>query len=346
MVVRGRPPTSDPAIRSQLLPLALRAVRDAGAIVPAGFDPDAIEIPVVLSTLVRVLDECSRALRDPALGVTLAETRRTGSHGLIEFFWRSRETVRSAARTFASLSRLVNDATRIEIEEGDDRTRILQRIDGAKRGLGRHGNAFFVATLVREIRTLVDPHFRPERLLLAHGRPDPGLSRLREFTGCRQVELDADGTGIVLASRWLEGRIGTADPSLASALDAHASQFLAPLRAAPSSSFAAGVSALVRSIEDGAPSLDEAARRLGTSSRTLQRRLAAEGTTFQAIVDAVRVDRAKVLLVAGSRVKEVAVRVGFTTTAAFTRAFRRQVGVTPHAFRKGSEGEDQGFPRA
>jgi AraC-like DNA-binding protein len=82
-------------------------------------------------------------------------------------------------------------------------------------------------------------------------------------------------------------------------------------------------------------SLDETARALGLSARTLKRRLDEEGTSFSAILDEQRRARALLLLRSPElSVDTIAERVGYSDIANFTRAFRRWTGTTPTAFRR------------
>jgi AraC-like DNA-binding protein len=85
---------------------------------------------------------------------------------------------------------------------------------------------------------------------------------------------------------------------------------------------------------DAGATLERVARRLGASTRTLKRRLAEEGTSFRAISDEAR--RQKALLLLDDRrvpLAEVAERLGYSDVANFTRAFRRWTGKSPGAFR-------------
>ena len=70
------------------------------------------------------------------------------------------------------------------------------------------------------------------------------------------------------------------------------------------------------------------------SVRSFQRRLEDEGVNYSQLIDWVRLDRATRLLDApGARVIDVALEVGYSDPAHFTRAFRRWTGVTPRQFR-------------
>jgi AraC-like DNA-binding protein len=77
------------------------------------------------------------------------------------------------------------------------------------------------------------------------------------------------------------------------------------------------------------------ARELGMPDRTLQRRLAAEGTSFAALLDEVRRDLAfDHLADPSTSVAEVAFALGFGDQAAFHRAFVRWTGSTPGEHKK------------
>lgn len=84
------------------------------------------------------------------------------------------------------------------------------------------------------------------------------------------------------------------------------------------------------------PTLEEVAQRLHLSSRTLIRRLRAQSTTYQALLDTSLKSRAQHLLGApGARVQDVAARLGYADSASFRKAFRRWFGTTPGAWREG-----------
>ena len=72
------------------------------------------------------------------------------------------------------------------------------------------------------------------------------------------------------------------------------------------------------------------------SVRTLSRRLATEGTSFQAIKDEVRRDFAIQQLTGSSVLLSVlASQLGFEDLASFNRAFRKWTGSTPGSYRRG-----------
>ena len=82
--------------------------------------------------------------------------------------------------------------------------------------------------------------------------------------------------------------------------------------------------------------LESVAASLHMTSRTLRRKLTAEGSRFQKIKDHLRRDQA-INLLGNNRISiaEVGRDVGFTESAAFIRAFKQWTGLSPGAYRKG-----------
>ena len=98
-----------------------------------------------------------------------------------------------------------------------------------------------------------------------------------------------------------------------------------------------GMAALVRArlVRDPGrlPSMAAIADELSVAERTLNRRLAAEHTSYRALVDEVRTTLAVALLESGLTVEQTARQLGYSETAAFTRAFIRWTGTPPSKHR-------------
>jgi AraC-like DNA-binding protein len=92
---------------------------------------------------------------------------------------------------------------------------------------------------------------------------------------------------------------------------------------------------LVGTMASGDVALRRAARHLGTTGRTLQRRLHEEGTSFNEVLDGVRREVALAQMRARRRsIDELAFVLGFEKSSSFHRAFKRWTGLTPGEFRR------------
>jgi AraC-like DNA-binding protein len=80
---------------------------------------------------------------------------------------------------------------------------------------------------------------------------------------------------------------------------------------------------------------ESVSRDLYMSARKLQRQLESAGTTFYTLLNETRVDLAKKFLRdQGTSMTEIAYLLGFSENSAFSRAFKRWMGVSPSQYRK------------
>jgi len=91
---------------------------------------------------------------------------------------------------------------------------------------------------------------------------------------------------------------------------------------------------LSRQLKNQVSTLEDVAGILQLTPRTLLRRLKNEGSSFQAVKDMVRRDKAIYYLTSqGASVSDISERLGFSDASVFTRAFRSWTGVSPGRYR-------------
>jgi AraC-like DNA-binding protein len=77
------------------------------------------------------------------------------------------------------------------------------------------------------------------------------------------------------------------------------------------------------------------AQKLGISSRSLSRRLKAEGVTFSTVLDELRQALAETYLEEHElSISEIAWLLGYEEVSSLTHAFKRWTGLTPRQFRQ------------
>ena len=92
---------------------------------------------------------------------------------------------------------------------------------------------------------------------------------------------------------------------------------------------------MVGALPSAGAGLGAAARVLGMSPRTLQRRLRERGIVYAALIDQVRRRlSSKYLADAKLSLGEIAYLLGYSESSAFNRAYRRWTGRTPSADRR------------
>jgi AraC-like DNA-binding protein len=92
---------------------------------------------------------------------------------------------------------------------------------------------------------------------------------------------------------------------------------------------------IVQHLPSGAANLENVARQLYLSPRTLQRHLRREGTTFAAVLDETRQELARQYLKErGVDLTDVAFLLGFSQRSSFSRSFKRWTGGSPASYRQ------------
>ncbi|MEM0962947.1 MAG: helix-turn-helix domain-containing protein [Bacteroidota bacterium] len=197
-----------------------------------------------------------------------------------------------------------------------------------------YGETWALAVVVSRMRAGV-----PD-LPLAHAVVPPPVGRDLEAAAdalgvpADCVDVSDTHSGFSFPARYDAAPLRTSDPGLYGLISTTADQIIADAYGRSPLTFAIR-RALPDAIASGAFGVQDIATNLGLSSRSLQRHLAAEDTSFRAVLDEHRRDAACRHLQATSRsIGEIAADVGYRDQAVFSRAFQRWMGTTPSAWRK------------
>ncbi|MFC9440620.1 AraC family transcriptional regulator ligand-binding domain-containing protein [Nocardia sp. NPDC057030] len=196
-------------------------------------------------------------------------------------------------------------------------------------------------TIHRGLLRAVDGDYGLRSVHLPHPPLAPA-ARYAEFFGA-EVRFDSATTLLripqALLSRPIAGRSAT--------VHSMAVDLLADNYSALDSSMATRVRVVIDGLITRAGlDMDMIARALSMHERTLQRALAAEGTTFTAILDGARRDVAQRLLCETDMpLSQITTLIGLREQSAFTRAVRRWFGATPQQIRRAARDRRGGEAR-
>lgn len=287
------------------------------------------------SLVVRVWDGLARACGEPAFGVLCASTLGAPQLDVADLVLHRAETFDVLTRSFLRYQRLFHEANDVHtrVEGGDWVMEHRFRVPLAR---SRPFSEFILAIWVSRLRAIVGPSAVALRCVRYRHEAPADVAPYREHFGA-DVVWGAEEDAIVLAEEALHGPLVGGDPARRTALELHLERELSSL---PSESLLDDlrrhVVALVRSGSERAFDVDHVAQRLALSRRTLQRRLAEQGTSFRDQVDLARREIATSELRRGTTtLTELAFMLGFSENSAFARAFRRWTGTTPGQFVRG-----------
>lgn len=296
-------------------------------------DPLTFEDPdhdLECAAAVNLMEYCSRSLRDPLFGLHLAEQQTPDCFGCATMLARSAPTFRQALHSFIDYVP-VSASPECEMQLVATRE-IVELRWRTYSGLGETEQVNYQGLLLvmKTLQMLGGQHFRPRYATLTFGIPRSDVLLLQDRLGCR-VNGRADANAIAFSADLLDCPTPNSNRMMYSLFGSYLSQ----LRAASRSGIIEQIEAYVQRVLPSRDcSVDDCAKKLGTSARTLQKRLTRMGVKFTDIVQNQRMELAKhALLWTESTLDEIAFQLGYSEQTSFGRAFKRSTGVTPQAFR-------------
>lgn len=224
---------------------------------------------------------------DPDIALRVSEESTTGEFGLLEYLFLSAATLGAALDACVRHSGSLTTSYRFRIAERSEHEvcyEVVSVVDDC-RGRELLVQATF-ALIVGRGRAATRYPVVPSRVRLRQAAP-ARLDAFAELFGTRAIEFGSDADTLTLRTTDLALPMKSADPELTAVLLTYA----ATLPATPEF----GVTwldqlgdALDTALADGVATLEVVARRLLTSPRSLQRRLADAGTTWRREVDRAR----------------------------------------------------------
>ncbi|SFV13813.1 AraC-type DNA-binding protein [Methylobacterium sp. 174MFSha1.1] len=319
--------------RARTVGTIARAVSEAGGS-PArlfgrtGLPLTLLETPdrlILLRDQLALVEAAVREVGDPALPARLSMQAGIAGLGPIGAQVRSAGTLDVALRRVETVTPLLlQTATwtgvRQQGEEAFYGYHVTERIES-----GRQTNEILaLGYLLGTARHFLGPAWRPERAMVT-GASLPGRAEIEARLGC-EVSF-GPRAGLVFPARHLNaGNPDRLDPTDRD-----------PAEAVPiGGDLAACVVHLIElGLDEARPSIDDIARRLGLSRRTLQRRLDEAGTGFADLRRGAMLRRAEASLSAESyAIGRIALELGYSDAAHFSRAFLEWTGATPSQWRR------------
>ena len=280
-------------------------------------------------TAVRLLDRCVEAASCDHFGLLVGSRAGLLSLGAVGYLASSAPDVGTALEILRRVKSVADAGRTVTLDCRENMVSL--GYDVIEPGLEHTGQpaAVAVANGFNILRSLCGPQWRPHDVQFSFAAPR-SLAPYRKVFGLTP-RFDQECSAIAFPARWLANLPPGADPILHRMMKERVEELLL----GHADDVVGRVRRLVRAtVTTRRPSVDDAASTLRISTRTLKRRLAAAGTTFQQLRDEVQFELACQLLrnttiPAG----QVASIVGYSESSAFNRAFRRWAGVPPAEWR-------------
>jgi AraC-like DNA-binding protein len=299
----------------------------------AGLEPALVDdnnARLSLEDYKRVLRAAIAVSGDEAFGLHMGEQTSSTTFDVLGALLERAATLRECIEGISRYSRLVAEGTEAELCESGDTASIRFTSLRGESAAVRLTAEFAMTGLMRMLLQFVGDAGRPTGVCFAYA-PPPHLDEYRRIFGGVE-RFGQDYTEFQFQRAWLDRTQLYPSPDLYAALKTEAERTLGRLeRTAVLTDRITGI--LMSRSPRKIPTMDDVARELDVSVRSLRRRLLAEGATYKELVERCRTNAAKRMLEkAGASIQETAYAMGFATPAAFHHAFKRWTGMTPKQY--------------
>ena len=279
-----------------------------------------------------LFDAAARETGDDCFGLHLGTTYDFASIGPLAYAVLNAPSVAVAIENLARYGRTFLQGGGITLERDGPEVRLGYDLLADRELCRQHAEGAAVVN-TRVLRQLIGPDWRPRAVLFGHSAPHDTSEHTR-LLGAPLRFGHSIAMTLVLDADVLPRPVPGADRRLLPIVERHLQELLASPDGG-TSRLDEVRNAIAETLCDGSPTIRAVAKRLGTSVRTLQRRLGEHGAVFSTLVEDVRRDVALRYLADGkAELTEIAFLTGYSELSAFGRAFRRWTGSTPLAARK------------
>jgi AraC-like DNA-binding protein len=276
-----------------------------------------------------MIESAAARSRCDSFGLLMAESRSFASLGPLSLLLQHLATIDDVLDALNEYGRLMNDVVSLECIRGDESSHFCWII-----AYGFETSQIIDLTVATGYRVLTEAlggSWVPETVHFRHPAP-ADLSSFEKFFSV-PIEFDSKFSGYSCATGSLRAPVPTAEPLMAD----HARRLLEllPVQSEFSPTSDATRRAISLLLPNGTTKLATVAANLGMTGRTLQRRLAMEGTSFEKLLNFTRKDLAERFLLASERpLGFIADMTGYSTSAAFSRWFASEYGEPPSVWRR------------
>ena len=257
--------------------VAPRDVADAASVAFIGKSSGAERIPARLAIEIR--ERCAVRLGEPLFGLEYAQALDPKTFGPISLFWRYAPSLRYSHRFSSRILHVHHEGVVVDLIVAGDEAALVYRMDPELRDGARQFVETNLSFALRICRWILGADWSPIRVAFAH-EPIGPLGRYARILKA-PVSFRAGEDALIFKAAELDRKSAGHDPELLAfvegSLTAAAERVPLDFR-----------ERLDKTLEDllamRNPRLSAAATALGMSDRTLQRRLACEGLSFQGLL--------------------------------------------------------------
>ncbi len=274
--------------------------------------------------------KASEVINDPCFGLKAAEVWHPSNFGALGYAMLASNTLRTSLERMVRYLGFLSDEDFMKLDETEEGLRLTLVMSHRNVDKSEQYDAALAITL-RMCRINYIEDLAPVSVTLVHPKPACSYRFFEYFLS--PVFFETSTYSLTLPIEAVDKILPGSNPQLAELNDQVMIEYLAKL---DQKHITYKVKAtIVDQLPSGSVTNETVARTLFMSSRKLQRKLQRTGTTFNALLNEIRQELAcQYLREEETSITEIAFLLGFAESSAFSRAFKRWMGISPTRFRK------------
>jgi len=302
----------------------------------AGIDPGLAgrsDVFIPLKRAVAAIENAADATATPSFGRQLALLQGIEILGPVGVAARTSGTIDEALRTFENFLAAYSPGLGLHVAPSTDpqRSFIEYQVLDPDVPAAPQVAELSLGVVLRVLRFMLGNEYCPLSVHLPH-EPQTAVGDYRAYFGCQPVFADR-ATGFTIPSADLQRALRRDELAHDAVVE-----YLASMTSADPRTVTAARTLVRQLLPSGTVTLDLIAEQLDLHPKALQRRLTTEGTTFAALVDEVRRERAaRYLRDTRITLAHLARELGYAQQSVLTRSCHRWFGMAPAAYRKAAQ---------
>ena len=279
----------------------------------------------------RLLERSAEATGCETLGLRMAEERALANLGVASLLIAHQPTLRLALQALTEFRNQINSTLVLNIENFGEEAVLREDFALSSPEPHRQSSDLALGVLARLCSTVLGETWTPLSVCFSRGKPSASdMQVYRRLFRC-DVTFDSEFNGLVIAATDLDRPAPRADTALAGHARELISSVMNPAMRTASQEVEQMIMLLLPS---GRATIQYCAESMGSTVRTLQRMLDADGRSFSELLNRVRMQLSTQYLAnPRTRVTDVAEMLGYGSIGAYTRWHTQMFGLSPRKWR-------------
>lgn len=303
---------------------------------------DPMRVYLSIDDYLNLFGWAAKRLSAPHLGLDIADLVQAESFGMLGYLLKNAPTVAGYCDMLERYQFVLMTGMEFSFRKTGRYFEVQWQIFRPPSEGVRHDIEFSLAAFLKLLRNALGDSIAPRKVYFSHPCKKPRSRYVKVFGP--EVSFNQEQDCMFFSANLLGMPLSDSDPQLLTILREHADSQLQQLKVDNNLVQQAKliISTSLASNDSGADTL---ANMLHMTTRTLNRHLRENGTTYKKLREEVIVELAMESLTnTDASLTDIADKLGYTESSAFVRAFKRMTGTTPAAYRKNIRGKSAPLP--